>query len=140
MLIVHTSLKPSPIHGLGCFTNQRIRRGDIVWVFDPRIDRRLPVEDLTGLPEPAQELFHRYGYVEMYRGQRVVTLCGDHSKHMNHSDTPNLINGEEPLDTNVAVRDIEEGEELTCNYYSFDLDAERKLGTRAATVGGGFRE
>jgi len=45
----------------------------------------------------------------MVRGERVVTLFGDHAKHMNHSD---------------------EGAELTCDYYSFDLDAERKLGER----------
>ena len=52
-----------------------------------------------------------------------ITLCGDHAKHMNHSDDPNLLD----LETNVAARDIAAGEELTCNYYIFDLDASRKL-------------
>ena len=83
---------------------------------------------IAALPVPAQEFFNMYGYVEMRGGRPVVTLCGDHAKHMNHSDTPDLIDGEPHLDTNVAARDIEAGEELTCDYHSFDLDAERKLG------------
>jgi SET domain-containing protein len=42
---------------------------------------------------------------------------------MNHSEKPNLLD----LETNIAARDIQAGEELTCNYYLFDLDADRKL-------------
>lgn len=32
---------------------------------------------------------------------------------------------------NIAARDIEAGEELTCNYKDFDSDASRKLGEHA---------
>jgi uncharacterized protein len=130
MLLVDTTLGPSSINGLGCFTNQRIRQGETVWLFDQRIDFRLPLAAVGDLPWPAQDFFHKYGYVEVVGGERVVTLCGDHAKHMNHSDDPNLVSLDEEIDSNIAARDIEEGEELTCDYYSFDLDAERKLGER----------
>jgi len=32
----------------------------------------------------------------------------------------------------IAVRDIEVGEELTCNYFGFDLHAAEKLGRDAS--------
>jgi SET domain-containing protein len=56
-----------------------------------------------------------------------MILCGDHSKHMNHSAEPNLLDLENGY-KNVAARDIAVGEELTCNYYDFDLAANAKLG------------
>jgi uncharacterized protein len=130
MLLVSTSVKPSPIHGLGCFTNERIRRGQVVWEFDPRVDVPIRMDELSALPPVVQEVFHALGYVEMRGGARTVILCADHGRHVNHSDRPNLIDGGPNTDTQIAARDIEIGEELTCDYWSFDLDAERKLGRR----------
>lgn len=127
MLLISASIKPSSIHGFGCFTNERIHKGQVVWVFDERIDIRIPVSELGSLPRPAQEFLGTYGYAEMHQGQKVIVLCGDHSKHMNHSSDPNLLEGGDNLGLNVAARDIEEGEELTCNYYHFDLDVSEKL-------------
>jgi SET domain-containing protein len=46
---------------------------------------------------------------------------------MNHSDEPNVIEGDLDREENIAACDIEVGEELTCDYYAFDLDAQRKL-------------
>ena len=123
MLLVQCSVRPSPVHGLGCFTEEAIKAGQIVWVFDGRIDVRVRVSELGDFPRPVREFLRRYGYEEIEQGQRTIVLCGDHARYMNHSDQPNLIDG----DTNVAARDIRAGEELTCNYYVFDLDAGRKL-------------
>jgi SET domain-containing protein len=127
MLLIRASVRPSPIHGYGCFTEERIRAGQVVWVFDPRIDTRMSAADLPTLPAPVRDFLLTYGYQEMHDGQLTVVLCGDHAKYFNHSETPNLIDDE----TNIAARDIEAGEELTCNYHAFDLDAHRKLATRA---------
>jgi len=96
-----------------------------VWQFDPRLDRAIPEADVLGLPAPAQEYVRMYGYLEIRDGRKVYTLCGDHAKHMNHSHAPNLLNVDSNLDT--ALRDIEAGEELTCDYYEFDLDGAEKL-------------
>ncbi len=131
MLLVRASVRPSATHGLGCFTDERIRRGQVVWVFDPRIDIRILLTEVPALPKPAQDFWAKYGYVEIQEGRKIVTLCGDHAKHFNHSDRPNLIAGGPNLDADVAAHDIEAGDELTCDYYTFDLDAERKLGKRA---------
>jgi len=124
MMLVHTSLKPSGIHGLGCFAEERIEKGRVVWIFDERVDHRIPVSDLPTLPEAVQAFLRCYAYKEIYEGEEVVVLCGDHGKYMNHADEPNLLDDSV---RNIAARDIEPGEELTCNYHLFDLDTGDKL-------------
>lgn len=56
----------------------------------------------------------------------LYLLCGDHARHMNHSDAPNcgeLHTRFSPESKTVALRDIASGEELTEDYASFeDLD------------------
>ena len=124
MLLIRTSLRLSPIHGIGCFTEEKIRNGQVIWEFDERIDMRIPISELSELPLPIQEFLSIYGYAEMYNGQKMMILCGDHARHFNHSENPNLM--DTPFKS-IATRDIEVGEELTCNYHSFDLDADQKL-------------
>jgi SET domain-containing protein len=126
MFLVRVHLRPSPIHGLGCFAAERISKGQEVWVFDPRIDIRLPHQTLHELPEAAREFFDIYGYVELVEGQKVVTLCGDFARHMNHADTPNVVTLQDPS-VFIAARDIEEDEELTCDYNQFSLEFADKV-------------
>ncbi len=128
MLLIKASARPSPIHGLGCFTEEPIRKGQVVWRFDPRLDLVIPYDALGTFPKPAQDFLNMYGYVTMQGDRKVIILCGDHAKHMNHSDTPNCLDAFiEGVEVNIAARDIAPGEELTCDYYSFDLDARQKL-------------
>ncbi len=132
MFLVKTRIGPSKIHGIGVFAEERIPKGQMIWVLDARIDVRVSISDLPTFPPPMRAFLRKYGYEEMHEGRRTIVLCGDHARHVNHSNDPNVTDGEADL----AARDIERGEELTCNYYAFDLDAERKLSqgrsTRAA--------
>jgi hypothetical protein len=123
MLLVETTVKPSKIHGLGCFTNEFIPKGKRVWVFDRRIDPIVYEAHLPRLPEAMRTFLAEKGFAATRRWRRCIVLCGDDSRYMNHSDDPNLVK-------NIACRDIEAGEELTCDYWSFDLDAAKKLGAR----------
>ena len=61
----------------------------------------------------------------MAEGRKVITLCGSF-RHMNHAAEPNVLS---LSDRDVAARDIAAGEELTCDYRTFDLDATAKLAT-----------
>jgi len=124
MLLVRTEVKPSPIHGLGVFALEPIKKGQLIWEYDERIDERIREDELDTLPEAIQEFLSIYGYIEVLDGVRVVTLCGDNSRHMNHDDNPNCL-GVGPV--NVAAWDIGVGEELTCDYYSFDPEAAAKI-------------
>lgn len=127
MFIVKTSLRPSRIQGIGCFTDEPLKKGQVVWQYDPRFDLHIPLSDLPGFPAAVQEHLRIYTYIEMVNGQEVMVYCADLSKHMNHSNTPNLFDTPDNLQE-IAARDIEAGEELTCNYFSFDLHAYKKLG------------
>lgn len=131
MFIVRTSLRPSPIQGLGCFAEEPIKKGQVVWQFDPRFDIRIPLNELATFPAALQEHFRIYTYVEKIGSQEVMVYCADMSKHMNHSDVPNLFDTPDNI-YEVAIRDIEVGEELTCNYYAFDLHAAEKLDSSSA--------
>jgi uncharacterized protein len=127
MFLVRTTLGPSSIHGIGAFAGEPVRKGQVVWQFDPRVDLRFPASELHAFPPAMQEHLRIRCYVEMYQGQKVMVLCADNSQYVNHSSDPNLVDSEDGL-VEVAARDIAAGEELTCNYYASDLAVYEKLG------------
>ena len=58
-----------------------------------------------------------------------VILSGDHACFINHSPTNNTgapLNPQPPV-TTVALRDLAAGEEITCDYWSYDADTSWKL-------------
>jgi|GEM_PF-246237 len=114
MLLVKTYLDKSPIHGLGVFAAQFIRKGTKIWRFVDGFDRAYSPEEFARLPKPARDFIRQHGY----RVDGEILLTADHDHHMNHSDDPNtyLSNGYA-----VARRHIRRGEEITNNYREFDL-------------------
>lgn len=131
MLLVRTSVRYSPIHGLGCFAEEDIIKGQEVWRFEPNLDSLIAEEKISDFPEAIQEFLLMYCYSEMKSGKKVYVLCGDHARHMNHDKSPNLLEGKSGSESvNVAGRDIKKGEELTCDYTEFDSDASHKLTPR----------
>jgi SET domain-containing protein len=128
MLLVDTIVKPSDTHGLGCFANEPIEKGRAIWVYDRRMDLVIKESEVSKLPKPAQAFLYKYAYVTKSWRTRSLVLRGDNSRYMNHSDDPNTAN-------NRACRDINSGEELTCDYASSDLDAGAILHGECSTVG-----
>jgi uncharacterized protein len=126
MLLVNTVLKPSEIHGLGCFANEPIKKGQEIWRYDRRVDLAFKESKVSKYPNSFQKYLYNFCYtVKTWRG-RYLVLCGDNGKYMNHSDQPNIVNNPYGVN-NMACRDIDVGEELTCDYSLFDLDADVKL-------------
>ncbi len=126
MLRIKTVLKFSSIHGLGCFSVEAIKKGQLVWTFDSGIDLVFDEHELLLLPEAFRDFLKTYGYVPLHHDKRVTILCADHARHMNHSDNPSLQ--ETPEGHDIAARDIAIGEELTCHYREFDREASEKIG------------
>ncbi len=122
MLLVKTSLEISSIHGIGLFADELIREGTILWKFHPNIDIRLTAEQISQLCKPSREQTRKYTYRERHTG--LYVLCGDDARFFNHSVEPNCIDvfNNEEEDLTIARRDIQAGEELTCDYSLFDLD------------------
>lgn len=127
MILIPTRVGPSAIHGLGLFTARAVKAGEPIWRFVQGFDQRFSPETVAALPSPAREHVLWFAYVDMADGYRV--LSGDLTCFMNHSDTPNT--GIPPTmgetTTTYSLRDLAEGEEITCDYRAFDADAERKL-------------
>lgn len=131
MLMVKTRLKPSPIAGIGLFADEDIPKGTVTWRFMPAYDRLLSEAELNGIPEPARSSLLDHVYLDAASG--LYVLCADNARFMNHSDDPNTAGVHEKgaiEGYDIATRDIEAGEELTCDYRIFDALVEFKLGTK----------
>ena len=124
MLLINTYVQRSPIQGLGCFTSDSIKKGQLVWTYDKDSDISVLVEKLPDLPPRIRLMLQWYGYGEVIDNVRVITLCCDNARFMNHSLSSNIA---EHAGDNYASRDIAAGEELLCNYFDYDLDATEKL-------------
>lgn len=128
MLLVKTKIGPSKINGIGLFANQFIPKGTPTWKFQPGFDLKIDKNELANLSEPAKEQFLKYAYLNPKTDKYI--LCFDDARFFNHSDNPNCIDTESPDDTegiSVVVKDIQEDEELTCNYKEFDADFDFKM-------------
>lgn len=114
MLMVETELRQSDIHGTGVFLLRPVRKGDLIWRFDSRIDRVYSEDDLASLPEPMQRFLRTYS--TWHEATRLWILCGDNARHFNHSDTPNTLSLGTGFGDDVAAEDLAAGVELTTNY------------------------
>lgn len=126
MYLVRTYLDYSPIHGTGVFAAEDIAEGTVVWRLIPGLDRAFDPEHVAKLPDAGQDFIRQYAYP--WQGQ--LWLCSDHGLFVNHSDEPNTRS--QPDRTDIAVRAIKKGEEITCDYRHFDPRATEKLLREAA--------
>jgi SET domain-containing protein len=128
MMLVKTRLLKSPIEGYGLFADEDIKKGTQTWKVVDGLDFLLEPAFVEGLASPMKEFCLRYCYLSP-RNRKYV-LCGDDARFMNHAEDANTMGiypeGEiEGVD--VATRDIKKGEELTCDYRTFDQDFELKM-------------
>ena len=117
MLLVKTILGQSNISGIGLFTDESIKKGTVVWKYNTTFDHLFTKEEMNQLSDAAKEQLHKYAYFDEKYGKYL--LCGDDARFFNHSDNPNCLDNISDEDISVAGRDIEKGEELTCNYKTF---------------------
>lgn len=111
-------LGPSAIHGIGCFADLDIKKGETVRIWDGRDSRWIPLAKAHASPHA--HLIKRFGirnaggYWAPKDFLRIST-----GWYMNHSAAPNLGSDDEDV-TYHALRDIEAGEELTMDYRRMD--------------------
>lgn len=117
MMIVPTYVGPSAIEGVGIFAAAPIRSGAIIWELSEALDLLLSDDQLAALPELQRTFIERYGYPHMTRPGLTV-LEFDNGRFMNHDPRPNT-DFTRP-DIGWAIRDIAQGEEITCDYGEFD--------------------
>lgn len=125
MLVIATELKQSALHGLGVFTRDPLGAGQVVSRFQPPFDVQFTANLFAVLSPVEQAYLRHYAYRNVFSG--LYILPGDHDRFMNHSATPNVGMNPDGSLTCVALRPVAAGEELTCDYRTFDAEWKLKL-------------
>lgn len=117
-----------PNAGIGLFANEKIKSGTVVWKFDEGVDMLFTDEQFSNAPDIKKEQIKKHAYYDEVL--KVWVLCADDAVMFNHSENPNC---REEVDSKyfqgrtLAIKDIEIGDEITCDYFEFDAQAKEKL-------------
>ncbi len=128
MMLIPTRVAPSAIHGMGLFTLAPIPKGTPIWRFEPGFDHDFSPAQFAALPPLARAHTRHFCFMSKLDGH--ILLSGDHACFINHSPENNTgapADAPEPV-TTVALRELAAGEEITCDYWSYDADTPWKLG------------
>ena len=90
MLYVDTMIRESSIHGIGCFANQHIKKGEVIWKYTPGFDQEFDINYPDILTDSAKMQFLKYAYISKVTGKYI--LCADDTRFFNHSKNNNIIN------------------------------------------------
>jgi len=111
MIHPHTELKfISKEIGYGVVATQFIPAGTITWVLD-KLDREFSPLDYDNFEPIYQNILNTYTY---RNNKGNLVLCWDHGKYVNHSFNSNCLST--AYDFELAIRDIQVGEQLTDDY------------------------
>lgn len=118
MIIVPTYLNKSEIHGFGVFAKDFIPKGAKVWEFNPTFDITFSEQQFEALPPASRAEIE----IHLYQPEPGGLLYYESTmgKYMNHSREPNVDFA--TVGAGWATRDIQPGEELTCDYRHFMAD------------------
>jgi SET domain-containing protein len=115
MLQIKTKLDKSSNHGIGLFADQFIKKGTVTWKYTPEFDVSYDKEQVDKMPSIAKKRFLDFSYFDFKINKYI--LCFDDQRFINHSKNPNISSKPE---IDIANRDIQKGEELTCNYEDYE--------------------
>ena len=96
--------------GYGVVATKLIPKGTITWALD-KLDRTFTPSEVNAMDKVYQEILDKYCY-RNNKGNFI--LCWDISRFVNHSFNSNCIST--AYEFEIAVRDIEPGEQLTDDY------------------------
>jgi hypothetical protein len=96
--------------GYGVIATSFIKKGTITWVLDD-LDREFTPKQFEELGSIYKDILDKYSF-RNNKGNYI--LCWDHARYVNHSFKSNCLTT--AYDYEIAVRDIEPGEQLTDDY------------------------
>jgi SET domain-containing protein len=101
--------------GYGVFATKKIPKGTITWVLD-KFDKEFKPAEVAMLEPLYKNLLDRYSYRNEIGNQ---VLCWDFGRFVNHSFKSNFMSTAYGFE--IAIRDIEAGEEVTDDYGYLNL-------------------
>ncbi|MDC7995330.1 SET domain-containing protein [Altibacter sp. HG106] len=117
--------------GYGVVATQKIPAGTITWVLDS-LDREFTPLEIQNLDPLYQQILDIYTF-RNNQGNHV--LCWDNGRYVNHSFNANCLTT--AYDFEIAIRDIEVGEQLTDDYGYLNISEPFRAsdeGTKRKTV------
>jgi uncharacterized protein len=103
--------------GYGVVALKKIPKGTIVWVQD-KFDQEFTPGEVEQMEPIYKELIRKYTF-RNHQGNHI--LCWDFGRYVNHSFNSNCLTT--GYEFEIAVRDIEPGEELTDDYGYLNITA-----------------
>lgn len=96
--------------GHGVVATKFIPAGTITWALD-KLDRTFSPADFKSMEPIYQDILETYSF---RNSKGNLVLCWDHGRYVNHSFNSNCLTT--AYDFEIAIRDIEIGEQLTDDY------------------------
>lgn len=125
MINIQYKIDKSKIHGVGIFTLEDLKKGQVVYTASPLLDVNITQEQFDSLDEKEKREIRYWGFWD--EPNNVWHVDFDNSKFINHSFQPTLTQDSNHIDAYlVATRDVKKGEELTQNYLEFETKDDLK--------------
>lgn len=102
--------------GYGVVATKLIPKGTITWALD-RLDRIFTPSEVASMDEVYRQIMDKYTYRNP-QGNHI--FCWDNARFINHSSNANCITT--AYEFEIAIRDIQPGEELTDDYGYLNLE------------------
>jgi SET domain-containing protein len=121
MIHIKYKLDRSDKHGIGLFTDEDLKFGQLIYTASPLLDINITQEKFDSLSDREREEFHWWGFFD--EASQLWHVDFDVSKFINHS-----LDGTVTQDKSyneaclIATRDLSKGEELTQNYLEFESE------------------
>lgn len=107
--------------GYGVFATQFIPKGTVTYIKD-ELEIEITPEAYQQYESDIRDVINKYSYIDD-RGVRIISW--DFAKYVNHSCDCNTMSTGYGFE--IAIRDIQEGEEITDEYGMFNLDEEMQV-------------
>jgi SET domain-containing protein len=131
MIHIKYKLRASDFHGIGLFTDQEIKKGELIYTASTLLDLNITQEQFDSLHQNEKDEVLWWGFFDEPSQKWHVDF--DVSKFINHSKEATVTQDENHDEAYlVATHDIKAGDELTQNYLEFE--SEDDLKRRGITV------
>ncbi|MBP6858130.1 MAG: SET domain-containing protein [Candidatus Pacebacteria bacterium] len=114
MIHIKYKIKSSLVHGVGLFSDQEVKKGELVYTPSPLLDTDITEQQFEGLSSSEQKEVMYYGYFNLKTQKYHVAF--DAIRILNHADVGIANVSQDENMVMRSLRNIKVGEELFQDY------------------------